>query len=143
MDVVDQHDGHVIAGVHGGILNSVVSSYNKHRKLHHFQKPLDAATNVDILGTGTALFDTEHFRFDVRKWPHRNVTDLLFAIEAERQGVKRIAVRRQENYLRCIESNQSDSLYAQLCNDDTLQTRLANELLELLRKNQSHRSTVP
>ncbi len=44
--------------------------------------PLSKARYVDVLGTGTVMFDTEMLRFDVRTCSHVNMLDLYFALEA-------------------------------------------------------------
>ena len=54
----------------------------------------------------------------------------LLAIEAARQGVPRISIRRPVNYLRPIESNHADSTYSALVKDDSRQSEIMRAALK-------------
>ena len=52
------------------------------------------------------------------------MSDLIVAIEAVRQEVPRLAVRRPQHFLRAIMQNQPDSIWLQTRHDDSIQTAL-------------------
>lgn len=131
VEVVDRHKGRAVAGVHGTILTPPVSSYLVNRICYNFGKSLNAEIFVDVQGCGTTLFDANYLRFDVRDWQYRNVNDLMLAIEAENRGIRRVLIKRKDNYLKAIEEKQPDSLFAKAIEDNSLQTMLANQLLAI------------
>jgi hypothetical protein len=129
-------NGPAVVGYHGSILNRAVKSYRSDRTVLFFGHEMSQPRAVDVLGTGTVMFDTAHLNFDVRTWSCVNKNDLFFAIEATKAGVPLICLPRDANYLRPLATAQSDSLYVILTKDDSQETLLANELLEIQR-NQS------
>lgn len=127
-----------IFGVHAVTLKQPFDRYLNSRDCINFAHALDHDTEVDILGTGTVFFPSRWLRFDPRIWKVKNVSDLSLALEAERQGVARIAVKRPQNYLLAIEEDQDDSIWRQIKADDLPKSLLAAELLKL-----KHRQALP
>ncbi len=126
--------GSAIVGYHGSLLLEPFTSYAKSRETLWFAGALAEARPVDVLGTGTVMFDTGILRFDMRTWPHVNMLDLYFALEAARANLALICLPRRSRYLRPLEEQQSDSIYARLLRDDSVETALAIELREQLAK---------
>ena len=123
-----------MAGYHGVILHDMLESYRRDRTVFAFKDPLAEPTPVDVLGSGTVMFHTAHFSFDVRHWSEINMTDLQLAIEARRAGVSMRCLPRVAGYLQPIAVQQPDSIYANLLKDDSRQTRLAQTLQSLGRR---------
>lgn len=123
-----------IVGYHGSVLLDPFTSYAKNRETIWFADALSEARRVDVLGTGTVMFDTRRLRFDMRTWPHVNMLDLYFALEAATANLALICLPRRRQYLRPLEEQQSDSIYARLLRDDSVETALAIELRERLAK---------
>jgi peptidoglycan/xylan/chitin deacetylase (PgdA/CDA1 family) len=121
-----------IVGVHGVILRRPLASYLRDREVFHFADALYYDRAVNVLGTGTMMFDTAVFRFDVRNLGQLNMTDLNVAVEAARSGLPMICVARMRNFLLALEEGQSGSIYSRLEKDDSRQTSRALELLALL-----------
>ncbi len=126
--------GPAVVGYHGSILLDPFTSYAKSRETIWFAGALPKARYVDVLGTGTVMFDTEMLRFDVRTFPHVNMVDLYFSLEAATAGLALICLPRRRQYLRVLEEQQNDSIYARLLRDDSVETALAIELRERLTK---------
>jgi hypothetical protein len=126
--------GSAVVGYHGSLLLEPFTSYAKSRETIWFAGALPKARPVDVLGTGTVMFDTGMLRFDMRTWPQVNMADLYFALEAARANLALICLPRQSRYLRALEEQQSDSIYARLLRDDSVETALAIELREQLAK---------
>ena len=116
-------------GVHGRQLTQPFKRYLRDAKIFHFTHPLEQRLRVDVLGSGTTMFDTAVLQFDPRHWRHKNMTDIQLALEAAKLGLPMICVSRRAAFLRELEENQADSVYAKLKKDDSIQTRLALELL--------------
>jgi hypothetical protein len=120
-----------VVGVHGIRLTSPFASYRRDRSVFNFAESLPQRQPVDILGSGTILFDTKTIKFDPRRWKHKNVTDIQVALEAAKVELPMICVARNKGFVRGLEEQQQDSLYAELLKDDSTHTMLACELLAL------------
>lgn len=79
------------------------------------------------------LFRTDTLRFDVRAWPDVNMVDFSFALEARRRGVPLVMLPRPAHWLRALDEDQADSIWAGVLCDDARQTELARELAALPR----------
>jgi hypothetical protein len=56
--------------------------------------------------------------------------DLMVAIEAVKQGLPRIAIRRPQGFLRPLEENQPDSVFRKMIRDDSRQSKVMREALK-------------
>jgi hypothetical protein len=117
-----------VVGYHGSILHRPLKSYRQNRTVLFFGSALDQAKVVDVLGSGTVMFDTADLNFDVRVWPKVKQDDLCVAMEAAKARLPLICLARHRGFLRPLETNQLDSLYAALQKDDSQATMLAVEL---------------
>jgi hypothetical protein len=119
-----------VVGVHGIKLTSPFTSYLRDRRVIHFSRALGQSERVDLLGSGTTMFDTAVLKFDPRHWRHKNVTDIQLAVEATKIGLPMMCITRNEGFVRPLEQEQEDSLYAKLLRDDSTVTTLARSLLQ-------------
>lgn len=126
---LERHELGAIVGLHATRFKPPYGSYREHRDILHFAQPFKADATVDEIGTGTMSFFTGSFRPDPTGWPHHTMADLMTAIDAVRQRVPRIAIRRPAGFLTPLEEQQEDSLYARLLKDDTLETELMQRAL--------------
>ena len=124
-----RYSGRVAAGVHASILIPPIGSYRRDRRILHRSAGRRFPAEVDVLGTDSVAFLTSALRFDVRRWPHVNMVDLRFALEARKSGVPLISVPRSVHWIRGLQEVQPDSIYAGLVRNDTRQTALAVQLL--------------
>ncbi|OEO32743.1 hypothetical protein VW23_010120 [Devosia insulae DS-56] len=123
-----RYGGGAFVGVHGSDYPGAGTSYARDRKTRPFAKRLLIDRIVDELGCGTLAFPSELLSIDPRRWPHGDMDDLMLAIEAERNGINRIAIRRRRRWLVPIRQSQPDSLWLRTLADDS---RQSEELLEL------------
>lgn len=125
------HQDKAVVGLHGTNLTRPFDQYYKNRTLvSHYAGTLDKTTRVDILGTGAVIFNTAVLSFDVRKWPSGiSMADLGLAIEAAKQQIPLYSIARKCSSVLTIESEQEDSLYVARKKNDSLQTKLAHELI--------------
>ena len=129
-----RHGGRAVVGYHGSRFKPGAVSYIDDRDVINFHKGLLFDREVDLLGTGTCAIASQFFDFDPRQWPHFDMDDLLLGLEAERRGIPRFALRRRRWFLRAIETNQSDSIYAQTVADETRHAPYLNELLSRIER---------
>lgn len=119
-----RHHYRALVGIHGAVYKFPITSYARDRVVLHFQLGSHFDVLVDELGTGTLAFHSSCIHVNHDKWLSSNMSDLNIMIEAVRQKVPRICVRRSPNYLQPISQDQSDSLYRASLIDDSVQTSL-------------------
>lgn len=129
---VCRYGGNAFVGVHGSDYPTAGTSYARDRKTRPFAKRLLLDRVVDELGCGTVAFASELLSIDPRRWPHGDMEDLMLAIDAERNGIGRIAIRRHRRWLVPLEQSQPDSLWARTLADDSRQSAQLVELKTLL-----------
>jgi hypothetical protein len=115
--------------VHGASFTAPYTSFIRDRQCYNFPRKLKKERQADILGGGTMAFLSDHFRPDPMLFPERNVDDLTLATLAERAGLNRIVVKRSDNWLRAIATEQADSIWAQVLGDDTREIRYMQALM--------------
>ncbi|HEY5107642.1 MAG TPA: hypothetical protein VII73_12870 [Caulobacteraceae bacterium] len=123
--------GRGIVGVHGRIFLAPYRSYVADARVMHFSHGLTAPCNVHELGTGTCAFVSDRLGLDPRKWDHTGMDDINLAIEAQRQGLPRIAIARAAGWLKAYAQAQPDSLWLRTLRDDAEPSRRMRELLAL------------
>lgn len=127
-----RHNNRGVVGAHGCILHLEVNSYCTDRDGYNRCKRLKRDKEMHVLGTDGVLFRSDALWFDVTKWQRTNMVDLLFAIECEQRGLKRISIKRRKRWIKQLATDQADSIYVQLQKNDQHQTRLANQLLKMI-----------
>jgi hypothetical protein len=125
-----RHRLQAAVGFHAALMKPPYRSYVHDRTILHFNEPCVVDSHADMLGTGTMAFHTGTFRFDPKSWSVTNMCDLMVAIEAAKQSVPRISIRRPAEYLLALEQVQSDSVYARLKDDDSRQSEIMREALK-------------
>lgn len=123
-----RYGGRAIVGIHSTNYLGPAARYARDRKVRHFASRLRFDKVTDELGCGTLAFPSQLLSFDPRRWPHGDMDDLMLAIEAERHGVPRIAIRRPRRSLVPIRQDQPDSLWVRTLADDS---RHSAQLVEL------------
>ncbi len=126
-----RYGGRALVGVHS---NTYVGAarYARDRKVRHFASRLHFDRVTDELGCGTIAFPSQLLSFDPRRWPHGDMEDLMLAIEAERHGIRRIAIHRPRRSLVPIREAQPDSLWVRTLADDSRHTAQLVELQTLM-----------
>jgi len=124
-------EGKAIVGVHGRIFMPPHQSYVRDVLTFHFTHQLARPCHVHELGTGTCAFASSYFRIDPREWDRHDMDDVAIAIDAQRQGLPRIAIARPAGWLRPGAESQSDSLWNRILIDDSEHSRRMRTLLGL------------
>lgn len=119
-----RHHYRALVGVHGCVYKFPITSYVRDRSILHFRAGLNFEVLVDELGTGTLAFHSRCIQINHDRWLYPNKSDLNIMLEAVRQKVPRICVRRGPNYLQPIAEGQPDSLFRQSLNNDSTETAM-------------------
>lgn len=120
-----------VVGFHGCTLRSPLESYLRDREVIELRKRLWFSRAVDVVATCAGGYRCDKLRIDVRTWPHHNMVDLQLALAARKAGQNAHLLSRRKDWIRFSARNQADSIFASLQKDDSVQTGLARELLEL------------
>ena len=127
-----RHRGRAMVGFHACRYVPPYASFLNDRIVYSFHKAMFFDRQVDQLGSGTTALLSEMLDVDPRGWPHGDMDDLMLALEAERRGIPRIALRRHRWYLRAIATDQPDSIYRRVRQDETRHAPYLAELMRLL-----------
>lgn len=85
---------------HGRILKRPVESYYRRNEVFDFRADQTKDYWVDVAGTGVCGFRTDDFNpVDIYKSPYKCMSDLVFSLEAKRQGKRIICAARKQNWL--------------------------------------------
>lgn len=85
---------------HGRILVEPIKSYYKGHTVYDFRGSQDKDLYVDVAGTGVCGFRTDYFNpTEIYKSEYKCMSDLVFSLEAKRQGKKIICASRKQNWL--------------------------------------------
>ena len=106
----------VVIGVHGKVMKTrpIASFYRGHKSMYHCKDALNDDKTCDMLGTGTTAWHTADFQIRVEDFKHRNMADVIVALQAKRQGVEMIAIKRPNGWIKLSEkiNHHKDTIYA-------------------------------
>ena len=128
-------DNRVITGFHGAVLPVGASithwdEYKEQRRVHWFRRGLSTPVPVQIVGTGTMGYHTEHVKFDFSEFKYQRMVDLFVATHAQKHEIPMITPPRPDEWMIPIEDADEDleAIWAQVQSNFELQ----NKMLEVL-----------
>jgi hypothetical protein len=136
-----RYRGQAVVGIHGARYLDPSATFNTRRRSYFFERVLYLDHLVDVLGTGTVGFYSGVLSFYPPDWPHGDMDDLFVSIEAERRGLRRIAIRRPQRSIVALATKQADSLALSASRDNTRHTEQLRVLLRLMGKLPDETST--
>ena len=123
--------GRVMAGVQGSLFRVPFNSFSQDVEVCTLSTGLSNDVRVDMLGTGTSALVSSTLPIDPRRWPEKDIDDLMASLDAERLQIPRVAIAREPKFLVPLAEDQADSLWVAARRDDTRQTMYMRELLML------------
>lgn len=121
-----RYRGAAIVGFHGVRLKTPLRSYRRDRQVLHWDQPLQADTAVHVLGTGLMAFDAGQFPVSREDFGSRNMADLWFARLSQLRRIPMICLAHEQGWLKSLPVE--NSLYRQMCRDDSRQIALARSM---------------
>ena len=124
-----------IVTYHGRILRGLDRSYYEgHSSLkctHGFMQNLV----LDVCGTGVTAFRTDYFN-PTTLWssPDKRMSDLVFSLEAAKQGKKIMHIGHQAKWIRYIDQPKGTTIYEMEHKNESRQIEIANEIWRLKHK---------
>ena len=132
-DMVDKINEHSsICTHHGRILTREGIPYYKGHKTFRCLNEVSNDEQIDVPGTGCTAFDTEYFNpTELWKSPDLRMSDLLFGLEAAKQGKKIMVLKHQTGYIQhSTHINLKDTIWANEQGNNR-QTEIADQILKL------------
>ena len=108
-------------GVHGTIYPKPVKKLLANRHLFHFSHASEAITPVDMLGTGTLLFNRRYWGLRYSEISTPGMADVWFAVAAAKRGFGLWSIPRPENWMHALEQDEEGNLFREGKLDDTVQ----------------------
>jgi len=98
INLIEKHKA--IITYHGRILKEPINSYYKGHTVYDFRGTQPNDMYVDVAGTGVCAFRTDYFNpVDIYNSEYKCMSDLVFSLEAKRQGKTMICAARKQNWL--------------------------------------------
>lgn len=97
-----EYNNNVVCCVHGSNIDKNLTSgfYKKNRRVFHFKNSLLTNTEVMIPGVGTSCFYKGKTNINLENYKVRNMSDTYTACFLAEQGIKRISIKRDSNWLK-------------------------------------------
>lgn len=105
---IERYGRRAAVGYHGHLLSSNL----KARHALHFGVAQAQDTHVHLLGTGALGYHTSSVRVVPQDFSTPNMADIWFALLCQDQGVHRVCLSHLDGWLRSIDPNPNDSIYA-------------------------------
>jgi hypothetical protein len=114
-------------GVHGSIYPRPVKKLLSNRFLFHFSHPTEALTPVDMLGTGTLLFNRRYWGLRYAEILTPGMADVWLAVAAAKRGFGLWSIPRAENWMHALEQDEEGNLFQEGKFDDSVQVAALTE----------------
>jgi hypothetical protein len=117
---------------HGRILTREGVPYYRGHKSFRCLNDVAKDELIDVPGTGVMAFDTEYFNpIDLWKSPDLRMSDLIFGLEAKKQGKQIMVLKHQTGYIRhSTDIDLKDTIWAKEQGNARL-TEIADEIIKL------------
>ncbi len=115
---------------HGRILKEPIKAYYSGHTVFDFRGAQEKDMFVDVAGTAVCGFRTDYFNpTEIYKSDYKRMSDLVFSLEAKRQGKRIICASRKQNWL--IQQEVDSGIMQSFAGkNETQQIELAKLILE-------------
>jgi hypothetical protein len=117
---------------HGRILQGLDRSYYRGHQAFACKQPNQNVQTIDVAGTGVTAWNTSYFQpKSMHKAKDLRMSDLVFSLEAAKQGKKIIMPQRPLNYFTIQDVPLEQTIYGMENRREERQIQLANEIWKL------------
>ena len=117
---------------HGRILKALDVSYYRGHKSFRCLDYNNFECLIDVPGTGVTAFRTDYFNpKDLYKAKDVKMSDIIFGLEAKKQGKKITVLKHSSNWIKQIPIDNSKSIHTMEYMKEQRQIELANEIIRL------------
>jgi len=119
--------GSYAVGVHATTYPKPLTRLLRNRHLRHFSHRSDAFIPVDLIGTGTLLFERAYWQLKYSELGQPGMADVWFGVAASKRGFGLWTVPRAEEWMHALEQEDSTAnLFAEGRQDDSVQLQALN-----------------
>jgi hypothetical protein len=117
---------------HGRILRDIGRSYYRGHKVFQCLRDNRTECEIDVAGTGVCGFRTDYFNpTEIYKAEDKRMSDLVFSLEAIKQKKRITVLQHPMGYFG--HTDNEVTIHAQYCSNDSRQSEIADEILQLRR----------
>jgi hypothetical protein len=117
---------------HGRIVDSLDVSYYRSHKTFRCLNYNTVECLIDVPGTGVTAFRTDYFNpKQLYKAKDVKMSDIVFGLEAKKQGKKITILRHPSNWIRQIQIDNSKSIHTTEYKREQRQIELTNKIIRL------------
>lgn len=127
-----RHEGNAVVGFHAHNYRPPYESYIRDRQRFPFVKRKLFEAQVDELGAGTLAFVSSRLPMDPRRWKYGDLDDIMIAQEAERAGLRRIALARGRHYIGRARRDTTGTLWKSVLEDESRSVEQMRVLLQMM-----------
>ena len=121
-----------IVAYHGRRLKATGVNYYYGHSAYSFNNPLAQEFKIDVAGTGVCAFRTDYFNpTDLHKATDKRMSDLLFSLEALKQGKEITILAHEANWIRPQRIDPNQTIAYTHRNDCDRQNEIADEIIKL------------
>ena len=120
--------GTYAVGVHASIYPTTIKKLLRQRYLWHFAFEAPSLVPVDMIGTGTLLFERAYWQLDYSEIQTPGMADVWFAVAAKKRDFGLWVVPREAGWMTTIEQEDPEAnLFNEGRLDDSVQVRALSE----------------
>lgn len=124
-----------IVTYHGRELRGLDRSYYRGHTTFHCRHTQYVTKKIDVCGTGVTAFRTDYFNpHTIWSSPDKRMSDLVFSLEAAKQGKEITHLAHEGGWLDYIEQPKGTTIYEMENRNESRQIELANEIWKLKNK---------
>jgi hypothetical protein len=137
VDMVEAIKQHGCVVTHHGrkLVGKKTTYYKGHAGIHCLQYNANVMV-LDVPGTGVMAFDTNYFNpYWLKYSTDRLMSDLTFAVECAKHGVRIMGLPHGGNYFRYLEPELTGTtIHQRMCNNEVELVKRANQIWDLKNK---------
>jgi hypothetical protein len=127
IEAIETHQ--CIVSYHGRILRGLNRSYYKGHSSFACLHTFPQTVQIDVAGTGVTAFRTDYFNpTEIYKAEEKRMSDLVFSLEAAKQGKKMMHLGHQGKWINYTEQPKGTTIYETEHKNESKQIELANQI---------------
>jgi len=106
---LNQYNNRAIVGIHGILLKQPLKNYydTNSRHVTGYWRECQQDYLVHVLGTGAIAYHTESIFLNRESFFFRNMADIWLAVQAQKQQIPMISIKRDKNWIIILDGEQS------------------------------------
>ncbi len=134
-NALDKRGKKCAVGFHGEIYGNQIRHWTKDRqRTLHFFYELDTDTPVNVLGTGCALYHTDHIDIRPEYFESPNMADVWFTLACNRQEKFRVVIAHPRGWLQILPVPEHQTIWGKTLNFENGNPDLVSKEVEIIQE---------